>query len=217
MKLSLPYRSYESGSNVPEKVFNARIEKEVGENVLLDKLTKTKLYSIFNEYTNKETKYYTSSKNVLNWMVENLDKVKLMNSFDNLEIGIQLNEEYGTVQIIAPWPANVNIKVSATAEILDELFRNSEFIPFRVKYANVDNLESTHSNSDKSFRFSVINRNYKFRRDLDKCLASIKFKPTDDTYYFLYRNAGEVYLKRDKIKSPVKESETQKEEDKVEE
>lgn len=156
-----------------------------------------------------------SGKNnaVKKWIVEHIEKCRYIGDFSGLEFGIQIDEESESVnlrfpcyiddidKVLYPRYDEMLFKDLSIIAKLEWMYKNCEFIPFRVIHEDIS------LSDDRSYKFSHIKRDNWIMQMLDSYLNGLKYQPSDNIYYFIEFNAKTRvwYLKRDLKKSPKRQ------------
>jgi hypothetical protein len=156
----------------------------------------------------------TDENNIIKqWIVEHIDKCRYIGDFSGLEFGIQIIEESESVNLRFPCRIDSTDKVLypgydemlfkdlCIIAKLEWMYKNCEFIPFRVISEDISLTD------ERSHKFSHIKRDNWVMQMLGSYLNGLKYKPNDHVYYFIEFNAKTRvwYLKRDLEKSPKRQ------------
>lgn len=156
----------------------------------------------------------TDENNIIKqWIVEHIDKCRYIGDFSGLEFGIQIIEESESVnlrfpccidsidKVLYPEYDEMLFKDLCIITKLEWMYKNCEFIPFRVISEDISLTDG------KSHKFSHIKRDNWVMQMLGSYLNGLKYKPNDNVYYFIEFNSKTKvwYLKRDLEKSPKRQ------------
>lgn len=156
----------------------------------------------------------TDENNIIKqWIVEHIEKCRYIGDFSGLEFGIQIIEESESVNLRFPCGIDSTDKVLypgydemlfkdlCIIAKLEWMYKNCEFIPFRVISEDISLTDG------RSHKFSHIKRDNWVMQMLGSYLNGLKYKPNDHAYYFIEFNTKTRvwYLKRDLKKSPKRQ------------
>lgn len=150
------------------------------------------------------------NREVPNWILSHLDKIRYIGDFSGLDFGIVIDEEKESVYIRFPscieevdkplYPDydEVSFCNMGIIERLEWMNEHCDFIPFRVIHEDIC-ISGTHSH-----KFSHMQRNSCIMELLKPYLESSKYLPRGHIYYSIEYNtvSNQYYLKRDLDKSP---------------
>lgn len=203
-----PYDKYEQRIGFEE--YKERIYGWVNKDTIkLNKEQKLQRLERYFECLHDSQDKYTS---IYMLLIENIDKVEFLPDFSGVSFGITIDERFEQIYVncahleykeLLP---NFDVEQFKSMQIYKQvewILENSEFLPIRCFYENIDTFY--HINHD-SHMFSHIKKNEKVMEKLERYLEGRKYKPSDKAYYFIDYNpkTRSCFLIRDLVMSPRK-------------
>lgn len=206
--LPIPYSPYDKHEQrVRFEEYKDKIEGWVAKNKLAlnkeQKLQRLERYfSCLHDSEDKFTSIYML-------LVQNIDKVELLPDFSGVSFGITIDERLEQLYVncailqikeLLPNYNREQFKELSQYQQVKWLLENSEFIPIRCFYEDIDTY------GKDSYKFSHIKKDREVMNKLSSFLENRKYAPSDNAYYFIDYNliTKKWYLMRDLEMSPKK-------------
>ncbi len=158
----------------------------------------------YEKYCNKNSRII---RLIIDYLLDNISKVKIMDSLEPVEFGIGISERFGTIEFIYPTCIHFDDTNLYTNYNEDEFYNmrvfeklewlrgNCEFIPVCILKEDFEDGESHKYSHIKKSKYAI---------DIKRYVDKLEYPPADNNYYFIKydKNNKYYYLKSDCNLSP---------------